>query len=162
MLSTMIALALVSSVSAMVMAGPRVYAAMAADHALPQPLARFSKRGVPVVAIVTQCVLAIAFVLVGELGELIEFVGFTLTVFAALTVGAVFVFRSRGKRPDYLTIGYPVTPILFIGLSMWIVYLRTKESPLQSALVAALLAVGAVVYVVTSGGKPHVPIEADE
>nr|HEX4317695.1 amino acid permease [Kofleriaceae bacterium] len=162
LLSTMIALALVSSVSAMIMAGPRVYAAMAADHALPAPLAQFNERGVPVHAIVTQCVLAIAFVLVGEVGELIEFVGFTLTLFAALTVGSVFVFRARDQRAAYRTFGYPVTPILFILLSVWIVYLRTKSSPLQSALVAGLLAAGAVVYLATSRGKSHLKIEEDE
>lgn len=160
--STLIALALVSSVSAMLMAGPRVYAAMAADRALPRILAHYSKRGVPAIAVATQAVLAIVFVFVGDLGELIEFVGFTLAIFAALTVGAVFVFRQRGRAADYRTIGYPITPVLFIALSIWIVYLRVSQAPKQSAMVGVLLLVGAAVYVATSRGEPHTPIEADE
>jgi len=161
-LSTLISLALVSSVSAMMMAGPRVYAAMAADHALPKQLAIYSRRGVPAVAVVTQCALAIVFVLIGSLGQLIEFVGFTLAIFAALTVGAVFVFRARGRTAPYRTLGYPVTPILFIALSVWIVYLRVLSAPKQSAAVGALLVVGAIVYLATSRGRVHTPIEADE
>ena len=45
LLSSLISLALMSAVSAMMMAGPRVYATMAAAHALPHWLARYSKRG---------------------------------------------------------------------------------------------------------------------
>ena len=161
-LSTVIALALVSTVSAMMMAGPRVYASMAADHALPRQLATYSRRGVPSFAVATQAVLAIVFVLVGELGQLIEFVGFTLAIFAALTVGAVFVFRARGQVSPYRMLGYPVTPVLFISLSAWIVYLRFTAAPGQCALVAVLLLVGALVYLVTSRGKARTPIEADE
>ena len=113
----MIAIALVSSVSAMIMAGPRVYAAMATDRALPHQLAQHNQRGVPVIAVIAQGVIASVFVLVGDLGSLIRFVGFTLAIFAALTVGAVFVLRARGHRAAYRTFGYPVTPIAFIALS---------------------------------------------
>src|SRR5262245_2308541 len=80
LLTSVIALALVSAVSAMVMAGPRVYAAMAANRALPAQLNWHSKRGVPTVAVVTQGILATLFVLVGDLGSLIRFVGFTLAI----------------------------------------------------------------------------------
>ena len=51
LITSLIALALVSAVSAMIMAGPRVYAAMAADRALPPQLGWYSKRGVPTVAV---------------------------------------------------------------------------------------------------------------
>ncbi|MGN6110743.1 MAG: APC family permease, partial [Kofleriaceae bacterium] len=91
LITSVIALALVSAVSAMVMAGPRVYAAMAEDRALPAVLARHNARGVPMAAVIAQGVLGCAFVLVADLGQLIRFVGFTLAIFAALTVGAVFI-----------------------------------------------------------------------
>jgi APA family basic amino acid/polyamine antiporter len=161
-LSTMIALALVSSVSAMLMAGPRVYAAMAADRALPRILASYTERGVPRVAVLTQTVLAIAFVFVGDLPKLVNFAAFTLAIFAALTVSAVFVFRLRGKQSPYRTFGYPVTPILFIGLSVLIVYLRVKAAPKESAIVGLVLAAGAVIYALTSKGMQHTKIEEDE
>lgn len=162
LLSSLIALALMSAVSAMVMAGPRVYATMAADHALPRQLAHYSERGVPVVSVVVQCVLAIGFAIASDPDQLIRIVGFTLAMFAALTVGAVFVFRARGKVAPYRTPGYPVTPILFIGLSLWTVYFGVSANPRVSAIIAIVLAAGSVVYLATNRGKARTPIEADE
>lgn len=154
LVSSVIAIALVSSVSAMIMAGPRVYAAMATDRALPHQLARHNHRGVPVLAVITQGVIASVFVLFGDLGSLIRFVGFTLAIFAALTVSAVFVLRARGHRAAYRTFGYPVTPIAFIALSAWIAYSQIRSQPKESLVVAAVLAVGAALYTVVAHGKP--------
>jgi APA family basic amino acid/polyamine antiporter len=156
-ITTLIAIALISAVSAMVMAGPRVYAAMAADRALPHQLAWHSKRGVPAVAVAAQAVLGIAFVLVGDLGELIRFAGFTLAVFAALTVGALFILRGRGMTGPYKTFLYPVTPILFIGSSAWIAYAQIRENPKESLAVAAVLVVGGVLYKVVVPPPPRDP-----
>jgi APA family basic amino acid/polyamine antiporter len=145
-ITTLIAIALVSAVSAMVMAGPRVYAAMAADRALPHQLAWHSKRGVPTVAVAAQAVLGIAFVMVGEIAELMRFAGFTLAVFAALTVGALFILRARGMKGPYRTLLYPLTPIVFIGSSAWIAYAQIKQNPKESLVVAAVLVVGGILY----------------
>ena len=152
LVSSVIALALVSAVSAMVMAGPRVYSAMARDGALPRQLAAHSRRGVPTVAVVTQGVLGCLFAVLGDPDVLIRFVGFTLAIFAALTVGALFVLRARGVAAPYRTIGYPVTPVAFILLSVWIAYAQISEHPGESAAVAGVLAVGGVVYALFGRG----------
>ncbi len=154
LVSSVIAIALVSSVSAMIMAGPRVYAAMATDRALPRQLAQHNERGVPVFAVITQGVVASTFVLIGNLGSLIRFVGFTLSIFAALTVSAVFVLRARGHRAAYRTFGYPITPVAFIALSAWIAYSQIRSQPKESLGVACLLAVSAALYTVFAHGKP--------
>jgi len=147
LVTSVIALALVSAVSAMVMAGPRVYSAMARDRALPRSLARHSRRGVPTVAVITQGALGCLFAMVGDPDELIRIVGFTLAIFAALTVGALFVLRARGIRGPYRTIGYPVTPLAFIALSAWLAYAQIAEHPKESAVVGIMLAIGGLVYV---------------
>jgi APA family basic amino acid/polyamine antiporter len=154
MLTSVIALALVSSVSAMVMAGPRVYTAMATDRALPPQLGFHSKRGVPTVAVIAQGVLGAGFALLGKFDELVRFIGFTLAIFAALTVGAVFVFRHRGHGATYKTWGYPVTPFVFIGFSMWIVYVQVKDRPGEAGIVGLVLVAGAVLYAVASRNRP--------
>jgi APA family basic amino acid/polyamine antiporter len=154
LVTSVIALALVSSVSAMVMAGPRVYAAMAADRALPKQLGYYSKRGVPTVAVITQGVLGALFVLVGDLGQLIRFAGFTLAIFAALAVGALFVLRRRGMPAPYRTWGYPVTPLAFIALSVWIAYAQIDANPKESLIVAVVLAIGGALYYVAVPKTP--------
>lgn len=158
LVSSVIALALISAVSAMIMAGPRVYAAMAENHALPARLATYNDRGVPVLAVVTQGVLGCVFVLVGDLGALMRFVSFTLSVFAALTVTALFVLRRRGLRGAYRTFGYPLTPILFIASSVWIAYAQIDQNPKESVIVGLLLLLGAGVYLATMRGRsPDAP-----
>jgi APA family basic amino acid/polyamine antiporter len=138
LVTSVIALALVSAVSAMVMAGPRVYAAMAADRALPQQLGHHSKRGVPIVAVITQGVLGVLFVLVGDLGELMRFAGFSLAI------------------------GYPLTPVLFIAMSGWIAYAQLKEHFEESLVVLAVLAVGGILYrVLGRGSTPQVVTDAE-
>jgi basic amino acid/polyamine antiporter, APA family len=162
LLSSLIALALMSAVSAMMMAGPRVYATMAADHALPHQLAHYSKRGVPVIAVIVQCVLAIGFAIFSDPEGLVRLVGFTLAIFAALTVGALFVFRMRGQVAPFRVPGYPITPLLFLALSAWTVFFGVSSQLKLSAEIAAVLVVGGVLYFFTSHGKARTPIEADE
>jgi basic amino acid/polyamine antiporter, APA family len=161
LVTSMIALALVSAVSAMVMAGPRVYAAMASDGALPRQLGYHSKRGVPIVAVITQGVLGAVFVLVGDLGQLIRFAGFTLAIFAALTVAALFVMRGRGHRALYRTLGYPVTPILFIALSGWMAYAQIAANLAESLAVLGVLALGGILYAVFGRGRTPPPGRTD-
>lgn len=160
LVTSVIALALVSSVSAMIMAGPRVYAAMATDRALPRALAHHNKRGVPLAAVITQGVLAIAFCVVGDPDVLIRFVGFTLAIFAALTVSAVFVMRRRGQKAAYRTFGYPVTPIAFIALSVWIAASQIYNQPKESLMVAVVVAIGGLFYVLMVRGKEPLPDES--
>ena len=153
--ATLIALALMSSVSAMVMAGPRVYAAMAEDHALPGVLARRTRRGTPAIAIAVQGVLASAFVLVGELKPLVAYIGFTLSIFAALAVAAVIVLRFT--RPDaprpYKTTLYPLTPVLFVAVSIWAAYVQIKGNPTNAALGGGTILAGLLVYWISARAR---------
>lgn len=130
-LSTIIALALVSAVSAMVMAGPRVYTAMAEDGLFFRSMARRTRRGAPLFSVILQGALAVLLVLLSTVRELIQYIGFTLSLFAALTVLGVFVLRARmpdAPRP-YRTLGWPVTPALFVALSLWMAVHLVRGQP---------------------------------
>ena len=134
LVSTIIALALVSSVSSMVMAGPRITAAMGEDLAPVAALARRSARGGPVVALAVQWGLAQAFIWIATLREVIEYIGFTLGLFTFLTVLGVFVLRARPELAEaevgrIRTWGYPVVPALFLVLSAWMVVAVVLRKP---------------------------------
>jgi APA family basic amino acid/polyamine antiporter len=89
--------ALASSMSAMVFVGPRVYAAMAKDGLLPRALSGQGDAP-PVAATLLQGALALLILLTHPLQEMLRNLGAVLTLFAALTAGALF--RVRWSRPD--------------------------------------------------------------
>lgn len=157
LITSLIALALVSAVSAMIMAGPRVYAAMANDRALPPQLGRFSKRGVPTVAVIVQGALGILFALISDLGALMRFSAFLLAIFAALTCGALFIMRRRGMTSPYRTPLYPLPPLVFIAVSGWIAYAQFKANPKELAVALGVLAVGAILYALLVKAPPTLP-----
>ena len=81
--------------------------------------------------------LSIVFLLTAKFDQLVKYIGFTLTIFAALAVVGAFILRA--KRPDaprpYKAFGWPVTPIIFVCMSVWIVYYGVKLEPKLSCLV---------------------------
>ena len=115
-LSFVICLALVTSVSAMVMSGPRVYAQMAKDGWLP---AAFTRGGdAPTAAVMLQGALAIVVVWIAELAQLLSYLGFTLSLSAALTVVAAMRVRMREGADAVPIPAYPIPPLLFIVFTL--------------------------------------------
>lgn len=109
--TALVALALVSSVSAMVMAGPRVYARMAADGYLPGWLA--AAEGPPRASIAFQMILALALLWSATYEVLLTFIGFTLSLCTAATVLGLFRLRLREGRQLRVP-GWPWVPGLFL------------------------------------------------
>jgi APA family basic amino acid/polyamine antiporter len=149
--SRLIAFALISTVSAMIMAGPRVYAAMAEDRLFFGFLSRRHHKGGPMFSVLLQGAIAIALVQLSSLPKLIDYIGFTLSIFAALTVVGAFVLRRT--RPDarrpYRTFGWPVTPVLFLGLSLWMIVQGIRQRPEECGLYGGItLGSGLVLYAV--------------
>jgi APA family basic amino acid/polyamine antiporter len=148
LLAGMIAIGLVSTVGALVMTGPRVYEAMGRDYRRLATLARRRPGRGPLSAIVLQSVLAAAMVATATFDALLTFVGLGLSVFAALTVAGVFVLRRRepGLARPYRTVGYPVTPIVFLALAAWSIVYTVVERPGAALGTAVTVAMGGVVY----------------
>ena len=93
-----------------------------------------------------QGVAALIMVLTSSFEALLEYIGFTLSLFAALAVAGVFVLRIR--RPDldrpYRAWGYPVTPLVFVGLMGWMIFWSIREEP-RGALAGGATVVAALV-----------------
>lgn len=106
----------------LIMAGPRVYYAMARDGLFFRKVGEINKSGVPGFAIVVQGVWSILLCLSGTYSDLLDYVIFAVLVFFTLTILAIFVLRV--KRPDilrpYKAFGYPVIPAIYILTTVFI------------------------------------------
>ncbi len=142
LIRALIVLSLMSSVSALMMSGPRVYAKMADDGCLPAWF-RFQTHA-PVKAIAFQAVLAIAVVQVSKLQELLGYLGFTLSVSAAITVSSLFVLRYRGEAVNCPL--YPLPPLVFVGATLMIAAIGAYLKPVEGLAGMVTLSVGLLVY----------------
>ena len=140
-MSAALSLALVSTISAMIWAGPRVTQVIGQDYAFFRGLAKTNRHGVPVVAILAQSGLVIVLLLSSTFEKLLVFAQFTLGLSSALTVLGVFVLRI--KAPDlpraYRVWGYPWTPLFFLIASVAVAVFTLIERPFES--IAGLLTV---------------------
>lgn len=138
-----------ASISAMVLAGPRVSYAMARDGQFPAMAARVDQRfRTPVVAIVAQGVWAALLVLTGRFEQLVEYTGFAIVLFNGVAVVSLFVLRRRAPdepRP-FRAWGYPVAPFVFVVASLLIVLNALWRSPVTSGAGVLVIAAGVPVY----------------
>jgi APA family basic amino acid/polyamine antiporter len=141
LLSLALSLLLVSSVSALVLTGPRVLQTMGRDIRALRWLGGLSRRGAPTRALLLQQGLAIAMILTDSFEGVLTFAGFTLSLFACITVAGVFLLRSREpalERPYRIPL-YPWPPLVFVVMSLIGLLAVLIERPLTVLTVAGLL-----------------------
>ena len=132
-----------------VLTAARVPYAMARDGLLFRFIGDVHPRWLtPANSLFVQCAISVALTITGKYDWLYTYVVFAEFVFYALLCGAVI--RLRRRRADlprpYRAWGYPVTPLLFIGFSVWLVANTIREDPIDSAVAAGLILVGLPVY----------------
>jgi APA family basic amino acid/polyamine antiporter len=149
LLGVFVIVSLSASISAMVLAGPRVYFAMARDGMFVRAAGRVHPRfRTPVAAIVAQAVWSSVLVLSGTLSQLVTYTGFAVVLFAGLAVCALFVLRRRdpsAARP-FSALGYPWGPAVFVLASAIIVANEAWRNPVPTMAGVALIAAGIPVY----------------
>ena len=147
-MSGLICIGLVSAISAMTWIGPRVAAVMGEHNRLLAPLARRSREGVPVAALIMQYVIIVVLLLSAAFEQVLTYVQFSLTLSSFLTVLGVMVLRWREPhltRP-YKTWGYPVTPIVFMVISIWVLVHVAQSNPRESLAGLGTLLLGLLIY----------------
>lgn len=144
-----VALGLLSVISAMVMTGPRIYYAMSRDGVFFDVFGKLNpERRTPASSIFLQAAIASIMVVSASFETLLVYIGFTLSLFAMLTVLGLMRIRMKGDDggPVYKTFGYPVTPVLFILGNLGIILYSLKERPVAAFFGLGTLGIGALVY----------------
>ena len=144
----LISFGLVSAISSMVWAGPRVLMALGQDMRVFGWLAPLNRHRVPYRAVLAQTALVVVLIVTSSFERVITFLGFVLSASAFLTVLGVFVFRWRcpaAPRP-YRTWGYPVTPALFLIVTGWMLVFLLRFRPVESLAGLGTVALGIPVY----------------
>jgi APA family basic amino acid/polyamine antiporter len=158
LVTALLCVSILASASAMTAAGPRVYYAFAHDFPPVASLARINRRGAPNVALNVQGIVTALIILSGRVDEIIQYAGFTLTLFATLAVSCVIVLRIR--RPDssrpFRAWGYPVTPVLFLAVSTWTMIWAVRGRPVESLLGLATAALGGILCAIFVRSRPRV------
>lgn len=168
-MGVVLALLLVSTVSAMTLAGPRVLLVIGQDFEALRFLARTNGHGVPVVAITLQSALAVILVLTATFESILVFAGFTLGVSTFCTVAGLVVLRWRrpGLERPYRVPLYPLPPLVFLVLMGWTLTYLLLQRPLEGLAGVGILACGAAFYVVgrwlsVRGGRAEEPVDVGE
>jgi basic amino acid/polyamine antiporter, APA family len=144
----LICIGLISSISAMTWIGPRVTMAMGKDYALLRALSRTTRDGVPTTAILVQVGIVSVLLMTQSFEAVLDTIQFSLTLCSFLAVLGVIVLRRRAPelpRP-YRTWGYPFTPLVFLGVTAFMMYHLVVERPLQSLAGLAIMLTGLAVY----------------
>lgn len=142
-----IALMLISSISAMVWAGPRVTQVMAEDHRLWKWFSKKTKNKVPLRAICLQTAITLILLFTGTFEQVMIYSGFVLQLFAALAVAGVFVVRQKNTtKKGFRSPLFPLPQIIFLALSLWVLVYLVFAQPLETGLGLLNLILGFLVY----------------
>jgi APA family basic amino acid/polyamine antiporter len=158
----MICFGLVSSISAMMWIGPRVMMTMGEDIPVLRPFARRSGSGAPVYAILFQLAVANLMLLTRSFDAVLEFIQFALLFCSFFTV--LGVIKLRITHPDlprpYRAWGYPVTPLVFLLVTGFMMYYLLTERPLRVFLGALIMLSGLLIYAVFRKRAGQGPVAA--
>jgi APA family basic amino acid/polyamine antiporter len=151
-IAALVVLSAAGSLNGIILAGPRVYYAMAQDGLGLRWLgAVHPRRQTPYLAIAAQAVWSCVLVATNSYRQLFTRVVYTEWIFFALLAGGLFVLRRRsGYRPRLLLYGYPVVPAMFIVASAGIVFNQILANPRESAIGLGLILLGLPVYFLVS------------
>lgn len=152
-MSTLISIGLISVLSAMTWAGPRVAQIIGQDFGMLRFLSRTSRGGIPRLALGLQTAIVLLLLLTSTFEQVLVYVQVALEICAGLTVLGVIVLRIR--RPDlprpFRCWGYPLTPLVFLALSLFAVIYTAAANPVQAAAGISTLLVGLAVYFLVRG-----------
>lgn len=156
LVSVTVMLSTLGTLNGSILTNPRVFFAMAADGMLFRKIAAVHpKYQTPYVAIILASILGIIFVLLRTFEQLADTFVTAILPFYALGVASIFMFRRRGYTPPFRTPLYPLTPILFVLATAYLLgnALIDESSRWPTLAIFGVIAIGVPVYYLTVGRK---------
>jgi APA family basic amino acid/polyamine antiporter len=158
LVSTIILLSIIGSLNGAILTCPRVYFAQAQDGLFFRRFGEVHPRyKTPAFAILAQGVWAIVLIVSGSYETLIDYAMFAIWLSYVFMIAGVLVLRRT--QPDlprpYKMWGYPVTPLLFLGVALWFLGNMLVTRPIPSLAGLGLIAAGVPVYFVWRRARPR-------
>lgn len=146
--SVLISIGLVACISSMTWVGPRVMATMGEDFSMLRFFSRRTAGGIPVAAILFQVIMATVLIVTSSFETVANYTMFSLTACGFLTVLGVIVLRftQPGLPRPYRTLGYPVTPLIFLAVCGYMMFYLLKEKRTESLASIGTMLVGLLIY----------------
>ena len=149
LLSLLVLLSISNSLTAMSIAGPRVYFAMSRSQLFPSWLGQVDgKRKIPLRAIWFQTGVALVMILVGDFRQILLYAGFVLLLFSTLTVSVLLRTRRDEVRQSSFLLPYRILPVVFVATNLGVMASTAFSHTLEVAAGLATLAAGLPVYVI--------------
>jgi APA family basic amino acid/polyamine antiporter len=155
--SALVSFGLIASVSAMSWIGSRVTKAMADDYPRLRVFGRVNRHEIPYVALIYQSIIVTFLILTGSFETVLLYVQFSLLACSFLAVLGLIVlrFREPGLRRPYRVWLYPLTPILYLALTLWMMWFELVQKPFESVLGLITVLLGLVVYYLVRKGATN-------
>lgn len=153
LMAGLISIGLISAISSMTWAGPRVLQTMGRDFPRLALLGSTSSGGIPRTAMLFQTVLVVVLLLTTSFENIVLYTGFTLNLCAVLTVAGVMVLRWRqpGLMRPFRCPLYPLPPIIFLLIGIFTLCYMLSSKPMESLAGLATLSVATLLYLFIRG-----------
>lgn len=139
----------------LILAGARVYNAMAIDRLFFRKAATLNKYAVPEYALWAQFVMASILCLSGKYGDLLDMISFVVVLFYAITI--IGIFKLRKERPDaerpYKAFGYPILPAIYIVMALVFCIFLIIFKPVYAGIGLGIVLLGIPVYYLSIGAQ---------
>lgn len=141
----------------LILAGARVYYAMAKDGLFFRKTGELNKYSVPEYGLWIQCVVASLLCLSGSYGDLLTMISFVVVIFYVLTIIGIFVLRKKmpnAERP-YKAFGFPVLPVIYIILAIAFCIGLVSASPTYSLWGLGIVLLGIPLYFIAVASQKN-------
>ncbi len=144
-----ICLGLVAAISSMTWIGPRVTMSMGEDHWLLRLLGRKNKNGIPTNAILLQLLIVNLLLLTQSFEDVVRYTQFSLLLCSLLAVLGVIVLRFArpGLRRPYRVWFYPIPPVLFSLITIWMMFYLLRSHTAESLAGLGTAVLGLLLYI---------------